>query len=924
MIRPSNLDIAPSGTGISQPLSENVNLLGAMLGQVIREQYGREALVLVEELRLLCKKALTHNDPTLRSEAQDRIRNLDNAKLHLLLQAFGAFFHLVNQAEKQEIVRRNRERTREGGRPESIDDAVARLKRDGRSLAEVRAVMRRLDLQPTLTAHPTEARRRTLLHKQRSIAELLATLRRPDATPDEADAATEGLHDQIALLLATDEVRADRPGVKDEVEHGMYFLTGAIWDVTPRIHADLEQALRHHYDAGMSAPVFTRWRSWIGGDRDGNPKVTPEVTWWTLEKHRSAALSLLLDELRELREELSVSDRLVATPEALRLLIERGPADGGDWAERVYRHEPYRVILSRWIARLDTLRPGARVSREDAKHSEDAKWTATDLLRDLDVMAEALCATGFAQTVRHGRLGRVRVLVRSFGFHLAALDVRQHSRVHEEAVAGLLKAGGVVDDYASLSTDEKVAALERELRSPRPLLRFGAELPDAAAEALRTLEVVRAAIERDPASIGCYIVSMTHSVAHLLEPMLLAKEAGVLDALDFVPLFETIDDLAAAGERMSTILRNDVYRAHLDARGGLQEIMLGYSDSNKDGGYWMANWALHRAQRDLACACRDAGVDFRLFHGRGGTVGRGGGRANQAIAAMPGAAHNGRLRVTEQGEVISFRYALPDLAHRHMEQLVSALLLSTAAAADQPDYACEYFDPAQAEVMTRVAEASMRAYREFIDDPRVWEWYLRVTPIEHISHIPIASRPVMRRGGSDVAFDDLRAIPWVFAWTQTRYVVPGWYGVGTGLSALLSEEGRDAELRSYYETWPFFRAVIANAEREMARARLEIGGMYAELDASSESTSIHGRIVAEFQAARAAILRITGHAELLDGSPVIQRSIELRNPYTDVLNLLQIELLRRFGGASEAEREELRQMIFVSINGIAAAMQATG
>ncbi|MGH7445466.1 MAG: phosphoenolpyruvate carboxylase, partial [Longimicrobiales bacterium] len=453
------------------------------------------------------------------------------------------------------------------------------------------------------------------------------------------------------------------------------------------------------------------------------------------------------------------------------------------------------------------------------------------------------------------------------------------------------------------------------------------ELPDVARNALETFVLIRSALQRDPASIGSYVISMTHAVSDMLEPMLLAKEAGLLrlhddgmdSSLDFVPLFETIEDLQTADTRMAELYTHPLYRMQLTARGDFQEIMLGYSDSNKDGGYWMANWALHGAQDRLGRVCREHDIDFRLFHGRGGTVGRGGGRANLAIAAMPAAAHNGRIRVTEQGEVISFRYALPGIAHRHTEQLVSAMLLATAA---HGAHAPPAHDARELQLMDDIAAASMRAYRTLIDAEEFWPWYVRATPIEQISHLPIASRPVSRDAAAEVHFDELRAIPWVFAWTQTRYIVPGWFGIGAALTEVLRDEAAAKTLQQMYRSWPFFSAVVDNAQREMARARLPIAERYARLGA--EDGGCHNAIAADFESARSAILRITGQTELLENSAVIQKSIALRNPYTDVLNLLQLELLRRYRASAESEREPLRRLLFHTLNGIAAAMQSTG
>lgn len=909
MSRWNGLHVESEGTGISQPLSEQVNLLGEVLGHAIRKGPGERVFRRVEELRLLCKRAAGEGRPELRAEARRQLRALDEEEILGLLRSFTTFFHLVNQAERQEIVRINRARSRVGAVPDSIEEAVATLQAEGRTLDEVVALIGRLDIQPTLTAHPTEARRRSILHKQQRIAELLTGLRRGDPTPVEAERMLDELGAQITLLLGTDEVRSARPTVREEVEQGLYFLQGTIWETVPRIHQDLRGALLRRYGSAPDLPAFLRYRSWIGSDRDGNPNVTAAVTRATLAGQRRLALQKHLAELRELRRELSLSARRVPVPEALLRSLEADAAEIAlpEAQLRGFAREPYRLKTSFVMARLERLL--------EEEQDGAAGYDADALLADLRLMERCLEESGFEEVARNGRLRPLIVRVQTFGLHVAALDVRQHSRVHEAAVAALLVRAGVAERYAELPEEERLRILSAELRNPRPLLPRGAELPPEAAEALATFEVIRDALRRDPRSIGSFVVSMTHDLSDLLEPMLLAREVGV-PGLDFVPLFETIEDLDAAGGWMNALLAHPVYREHLAARGDFQEIMLGYSDSNKDGGYWMSNWALHGAQRRLGEVCRRHGVGFRLFHGRGGTVGRGGGRANQAIASLPAVVHNGRIRFTEQGEVISFRYALPEIAQRHLEQIVNATLLATAAtagAADEP--------PSDTALLDRIAARAMWAYRELIDAPGFWRWYTRVTPIEQISRLPIASRPVSRKPAAEVDFDGLRAIPWVFAWTQTRYGVPGWYGTGAALTEALADPGSADALRRMYRDWPFFRAVVDNAQLEMARARLEIAREYA---ARAEGAPFHEIIARDFERAREGLLEVTGQAELLDDSPVIRKSIALRNPYTDVLNLLQVELLERHRDAPEEERERLGEALLLSVNGIAAAMQSTG
>jgi phosphoenolpyruvate carboxylase len=920
------LSIEAEGTGISVPLSENVNLLGTLLGDVVRRHAGTDVFRLVEQLRLLCRAASTGEDASAREEAARRIRSLDAGRIGWLLRTYSAFFHLVNQAEKQEIRRINRERSLADGtepRPESVEAVITRLHAEGRTLDEVMTALNRLDIQPTLTAHPTEARRRTILGKQRRIAHLLGDLRKSGATAAEQEAAVAGLHDQITLLLASADVRTERPSVKDEVEQGIWFLESTIWDTAVRIHEDVRRALRRCYgeEAGtVELPPFLRWRSWIGSDRDGNPNVTPDVTRWTFRRQHRAALDLCIRELYELRSELSISERLAHVPDALRARLEQ--ADAAPDEDR-FRGEPYRRLANRLIHRM-------RAHRRTTRRSGPAHGgAARELLEELDLMRRCLEETGFGTVARNGRLDRLRVLVRTFGLHLAALDVRQHSDAHERALDELLEAAGVAKGYAALDEAGKLEVLHAQLRDPRPLLPPGARLDPATRAVLETFTAIRDIAAQEPAAVGCYIVSMTHAASDVLEPLLLAKEAGlwrlqdgvVESSLDVVPLFETIEDLAAGAERMTALFDDPVYGLHLEARGRFQEIMLGYSDSNKDGGYWMANWALHRAQAALGELCADRGVDFRLFHGRGGTVGRGGGRASQAISALPRAARNGRIRVTEQGEVISFRYALQDLAHRHAEQVVSATLLSITRSEEEAGAA--EAERRQA-TMDRIASLSMDAYRELIDDPAFWDWYVRTTPIEQISHLPIASRPVSRGSGAEVDFDGLRAIPWVFAWTQIRANVPGWFGVGAALAAVMKDAGSADTMRDYYREWPFFRAVVDNAQREMARARLEIAGQYVRAAHGDGTSAVFERVSEDFAAARHAISSITGQDKLLDNNPVIQKSIDLRNPYTDVLNLLQVELLRRWREAGDEDRAALRDLLFLSINGVAAAMQSTG
>lgn len=930
MRRWEGLDIESEGTGISRPLSEQVNLLGGMLGDAIRRRYGAESLERVETLRRLCREA----DRTLSSQPRDEaaavIAGLSLGEIQHLVHAFTSFFHLVNQAEKQEIVRINRDRSRTGTRPESIRDAVSRLRARGCSIDEVRRLVARLDIQPTLTAHPTEARPPEVLDKQRRLSALLLRLDRTDPTPEERDRILDGIDAQVTLLLASDEVRRERPTVMDEVDQGLHFLLGAIWDVVPTISADLARAVEEVYGEAIEVGPVLRYRSWIGSDRDGNPNVTADVTRATLARQRAGVLARYDQALEALGRELTVSDRQVGVPDALAASIAADLAlePAGTPRADDTPHQPFRhkiALMRRRLAR--SLAPGDDRAGDGDRSSGDA-YDGPAFCADLDLLSDALVEVGLDRVARRGGLARLRAQAHAFGLHLATLDVRQHSEVHEKAVAGLLAAAGLESDYLARPEAERIALLERALERPGALVGERDDRPEAAADVLEAFEVVRDAVAREPGAVGSWIISMTHDVSDVLEPMLLAKEVGlwriddgrVVCPIDIVPLFETIDDLSEAGHRTAALYAHPLYRRHLGARGGLQEVMLGYSDSDKDGGYWMANWALHRAQADLGAAATEAGVDLRLFHGRGGTVGRGGGRANRAILAMPAAARNGRIRFTEQGEVITFRYGSEHLAHRHLEQIVGAMLLGSGEESEPT------LDERLHGWMDRVAARSKTVYRELLDDPDFWPWFLRVSPIECVSGLPIGSRP-SSRGSGGLTFDGLRAIPWVFSWTQMRAIVPGFYGAGTALAELLAEEPEAGpRLRDAYGEWPFLRAVVDNALREMARSRFEVSRRYVSRLGIEGDGAILRLIEGDFASARDALLGISGEEELLDRAPVIRKSIKLRNPYTDVLNLLQIELLGRARSVtSDAPRAAaLREALLASVNGVAAAMQSTG
>lgn len=908
-------------------LEADQKLLEAALRDGARRVGLGEADEVASRIEAICRSADGRLGDPAWDEAASIIGSLDLDQIAGVLRLTTARFHLYNKAEQLTIAQINRDRERrstpESPRPESVEAAMRSLASDGWEPERLaREVLRKIDVQPTLTAHPTESRRRSIMNKQLDIARALVRLRREDLLGSERAVLEERVSRMVTLLLVTDEVRAKRLEVPDEVRNGLYFLTSSIWEAVPRLMRDLASAARAAFGEEGEAialaelPALIRYRSWIGGDRDGNPKVTHEVTERTLGMHRCAAAGLWNAELERIEQQLSVSERRAPVLGELTEAIER---DGEEWIAdkdelEHRRREPLRIRLMQMRGRIN----------------RDKSYTTSMLLDDLDLIRRSLHHAGLGRVAEEGPLADAIVRARVFGLHLATLDIRQHSKVHEAALSELLKLAGVEDDYSALDEAAKVKLLRREIAQARPLRPWHAPLREQTTELLAVLRTVREALERDPASVRSYIISMTHDLSDMLELMLLMKEEGLVrpagsdrgkpvSMLRLVPLFETIDDLQRAPDLMRELLSDPLYRQFLDAMPTrtelpLQEVMLGYSDSNKDGGFLMANTSLLMAQRDVAEAVRECGVDLRFFHGRGGTIGRGGGRAGRAILAAPAAARTGRIRFTEQGEVISFRYALPEIAQRHLEQILHASLLGTASRDDKP------MDSELERVLRDASGTSMRAYRELIDDERFWPWLIAASPVPHIGALPIASRPISRAKGGELTFDSLRAIPWVFSFNQMRMLVPGWYGVGTALAGLdTTDLNRVKEACAERAS---ISAVMDNAAQELARARMAIAQRYAMR--APEGEAIFSMVHAEYERAVETVNMVTGRDSVLEHSPAIAASIAHRNPWTDVLNLAQIELLSRYERAGESERAELKPLLFASINAIAAAMQSTG
>jgi phosphoenolpyruvate carboxylase len=932
MLNWKGLEIKAEGEGISTPLSKQVNLLGTLLGHAIRELAGEEIFNLTESFRLRLKESYEPNKEHLRQEVIEDMKKLNNREIDWLLRSFTSFFHLINKAEQQEIIRINRSREkslkRGDARPDSILESIYYIKELGFTLDEADSLINSLDIQPTLTAHPTEARRRSILYIQKQIADSLAQLSLGDLTKIEEQNVITSIYNYIVLLLNTDDVRSTKITVRDEVKNGLYFFISTIWELVPDVTIDVEDSIEVVYNAPVKLSAPVKYRTWIGGDRDGNPKVTTDVTRFALLEQRNTAVELYKRSLINLRRELSLSDRQTNVPEYFRqnVMDEVEKLNLSEGITSTYQHELYRLKIN---CILEKLNSAILVSDDNLLQINPDGYTTDEFKMDMELIRKSLIDSGYRQIAEKGLLRRILSQINAFGLSLTALDIRQHSAVFGSTVDELLRHASVSRNYLGLKEEQKVDILMQELSNPRPLVPINSTISDESKALLTSLNLVRKAILMDSSTIGSLIISMTHHVSHMLEAVLLCKETGlwqynegnVSSMLDVVPLFETIDDLERSHILMEELFNNPIYEMQLKARGHFQEIMLGYSDSNKDGGYWMANWALHKAQKNLARVSALNNINLRLFHGRGGTVGRGGGRANQAVIALPPDCHNGKIRFTEQGEVISFRYANKLIAKRHLEQVVNAMVKSTANYKRNLHLKKAAPEEIYEKVMEKISKSSMESYRGLINRKDFWPWYISVTPIEHISHLPIASRPISRKSSNEVDFDSLRAIPWVFAWTQVRYNVPGWYGIGSAFNeAISSGEISVSEVQKLFNEWDFFKAIVNNAQREMGRASLTTSEIYGQILPSP----IHKQICDEFDRSRDIITTICESKELLENIEVIQKSIQLRNPYTDVLNLLQFEMMLRWNKGGEQDRDSLKNLLFTSINGVAAAMQSTG
>jgi phosphoenolpyruvate carboxylase len=903
---------------------QQVRLLGDQLGTAIAEIEGSEQLDLVERVRGL---AVAHRagEPDAGPELAALIEQVPAEQALVVVAAFATWFHLVNLAEDQALVRElveTRQAAGDGGAPleESVEAAVDSLaaELEPEEIAETVAALR---IRPVLTAHPTEAKRRTVLTKLARVATALQRLDGERLTPETRGAVVEGLAEEIASLWLTEETRVRPPTVIDEVRNGLYWIDATLFDLVPRLHRELRDALaRHGVDTDPGR--FLRFGSWIGGDRDGNPFVTTEVTEQALREGQTLAIRLLRRSIDRMHAHLSVSARRGTSAELAERLDELRavlPEEAGD-VERRYPQQPHRQFLALvYQVLLRTERAARRPWRTDHRVPEGAYGHAGELVADLRVLRESLRAVG-GHALADGRVLDLQVQAEVFGFHLVTLDLRQHARRHRQALAALFARYGDTDDWEGLAERERYDVLVRELGTARPLTPDLLDFDDETNETLEVFRLVRRAYDRiGRDAIDAYVISMAEQASDVLAVLVMARDARVDHGLDIVPLFETVDDLQRAPEVLDRLLGEPAYRRHVAARGDHQQVMVGYSDSNKDGGYLAAAWQLDRAQRALVAVADRHGVALTVFHGRGGSVGRGGGPANAAIRAQPAEAVRGRLKLTEQGEVLAARYRDPMLAHRHLEQILHAVVSTTlpgAPAGPEGD---------DADLLGELATRAREAYRDLVHGtPSLTTYLHQGTPLDAIAELNIGSRPAKRSQAAGIG--DLRAIPWVFAWTQCRVHLPAWYGIGSALAGWAGHDtARWARLRELVARTPMLKTALDNVEMALAKSDMEVATDYAQLADDGVRSAVLPRIVVEHDRTVDALRRVRGRDHVLAGAPELDEVLRLREPYLDPLHLLQVALLRRLREDPEGpDVDLLREALLVATNGIAAGQRNTG
>ncbi len=929
-------------TGNEITLDHEIELFRLLLGNVLREHSRKRVLVIVE--RLLAGFASLHeqDDEEQRSQLVNQINGLDSTTLNDVVRTFTLYFGLVNIAEEAYAYRHRQALINDGGPlwTGSFDHTVREFNESGVGEDQFQSLLEHIVYTPVFTAHPTEAKRQTILETFRRIFLLTQELHQGRLNAEMQEALQRRIQAQIQILWKTDEVREQKPQVLDEVGQGLYFFRESLFEAVPRVYRKLEDAVHRIYGSKsqIQVPSLIRFGSWIGGDRDGNPYVKPETTELAIRMHHELVLEEYINRVDELSRELSFSSSMVQPSVDFMASL----SSDHEFCREIFgtsadpgRREPYRrkmqIMRQRLQSNLKRLR--RRMSHKSIRHIPEGYATEKEFLTDLYRVRDSLISHGDGNIAQEGLQDLIR-LVESFGFFLVHLDVRQESSRHTEAVAELFARQPGAPFYKAFNEEERILLLQEAIAHPRPFIVDKDNLTPETRETLDVFEVMAAMrAEISPDVFGSYVISMTHEASHVMEVMLLARLAGLAGKeadgwfcnIHISPLFETIDDLSRIDAVMRTLFDNPMYAELLKASGNTQEVMLGYSDSCKDGGILASSWNLYDAQKNIIALADDRGISCRLFHGRGGTVGRGGGPTHESILAQPVDTVHGQIKFTEQGEVLSYRYANPETALYELTMGISGLIKASRCLIEPPEMERKDF----LGVLDELAKLGEQEYRDLVQHtPGLLDFFYEATPVEAIGLLNIGSRPSHRKR-ADRSITSIRAIPWVFGWAQSRFTIPAWYGIGYALEKWRSNDPeRTAKLQKMYHEWPFFRSLLSNTQMALFKANIPIAKQYAELLQNSQlGMAIYRRIAEEHQRTMTQVLNVSGLHGLMEETPELQRSLARRDAYLDPLNYIQVTLLKRYGSTTSGgaeERMEWLNPLLRTINAIAAGMRNTG
>ncbi|MDT8388776.1 MAG: phosphoenolpyruvate carboxylase [Thiogranum sp.] len=924
-------------------LRSRVRLFGNLLGEVLAQQAGRDVLAAVEMLRKGFIRLRREDDPALRARLTRKIDALEPDTLGHVVRAFNLYFSLVNLAEEAFLHKERRRQVREGGPlwVGSFDHTMRDFHASDINIDQIQTLLNSALYLPVFTAHPTESKRRAVMHNLRSIFVTAEKLDQTRLSRLEREEIISELRSQVQILWKTDEVRMHKPSVEDEIRNSLFYFRECLFQAVPRVYRYLEKSVRRIYgEVELEVPGLLQFGSWIGGDRDGNPFVKPATTEFALRMHMREVLHEYLRRVDELRSKLTYSSRLIQPTRAFTERLEQDlrefPDIVGEHPNR-FSHEPYRrkLYIMRNRLRQNLELTNQRIEHGNGIRAEDfpARYgNEQELLADLRLIQESLSSHGDHSVSRTELLDLVR-LVETFGFFLQHLDIRQESSRHSDAVNELCRLLPEQPDYASLDETQRITLLCQLLENPPPAIERNT-LSEATAETLQVLDVMaNMRNEVSAEAFGTYVISMTHNASHVLELMWLASLCGLAGRrgtddwfchIRISPLFETIEDLAHVEQVLTVLLEQNVYRELLKASGNLQEIMLGYSDSCKDGGILASAWNLYKAQQNIIRITAGHDVQCRLFHGRGGTLGRGGGPTHDAILSQPEGTVHGQIKFTEQGEVLSYKYSNEETAVYELTMGLTGLLkASRNVVQDHDDERTEY-----STIMEGLAERGEQAYRDLIDRTEgLLDYFYEATPVTEIGLLNIGSRP-SHRSKQDRSKNSIRAIPWVFGWAQSRHTLPAWYGIGNALQAFAAAHPDNLEtLRTIYRDWPFFRALLSNTQMSLAKAEMDIAHRYTRLAENQErAQAIYSRIRDEHDLTLKMVKEVANIQFLLEENPILSLSLLRREPYLDPLNHIQVTLLGRVRDTrlSNEEQDLWLQPLLRSINAIASGMRNTG